>query len=208
MAQALTVTDRKICYEILASLFAYPEQALLDNLSACIDELESLLGVSVPAELKQAIDLTDLEVAYTGLFINSLGGAQAPPYGSVYLDADARLMGESCQRVVKSYSAAGLNLDGSDEPADFLATELEFLYFLTSEEEAVADAGDRQAENDWRNMQSDFFTGLLHCWVPDFCRRIQDGEDVHGFYLWSSVVLQNFCSREQEFLAPESLVSD
>jgi TorA maturation chaperone TorD len=133
--QPYSSTDKKICYQILSAFFNYPEPGLIGNLPLCLEELSSILDLPIPVELKHPPELTDLEVAYTGLFINRLGGAPAPPYGSVYMEPGAKLMGASCLRVAEKYQSEGLNLDASEEPADFLATELEFLYYLASNEE-------------------------------------------------------------------------
>ena len=193
MKQALTSTNRKSCYQILAALFNYPEQTLVTNLARDLSELSTLLNLPLPSELTQAVPVTELEVAYTGLFINRLGGAPAPPYGSIYLEADAQLMGASCVRVAQYYQAEGLNSDASPEPADFLPTELEFLYYLVTEQEQ-ADA----ASSDLQQKQADFCQELLHPWLGEFCRRIEAAEGGHPLYTWAAAALMRFTALEQD----------
>lgn len=182
---------------MLAALFSYPGPSLLDALPRFLAVLTSFLSLPWPAELQQVPDLLDLEVAYTGLFINSLGGAAAPPYGSVYLDLEAQLMGASCLRVAKSYASEGLNLAASEEPADFLATELEFLNYLVNEEEVAEMAGDAPAATGWRQKQAIFGGELFHPWVAHFCQRIKLRENVHPLYRWGADVLNLFSKQEQ-----------
>ncbi len=162
MNRPLNSTERKTCYQILAALFNYPERGLLDCLELHLKQLSTLLDLPLPAELRQPAELTELEVAYTGLFINCLGGVPVPPYGSVYLEAEAQLMGASSLRVAESYRHEGLNMEASDEPADFLATELEFLYYLINEQETAEQAGDGAAVCNWKQKQANFCRELLH----------------------------------------------
>ncbi len=191
-------TDKKFCYQAFTALFNYPEQELLDNLQLYLEELSELFSLPIPAELQQPLDLTDLEVAYTGLFINRFGGAPAPPYGSVYLEKDAKLMGESCLRVAESYRNEGLNIDSSDEPADFLATELEFLYYLAANEEAAEESDDAAAASSWQTKQADFFSDLLKPWLPEFCQRIKTSDGGHPLYTWCAEVLEKFSGQTRE----------
>ena len=203
MNRLLNSTERKTCYQILAAIFSYPEQGLVDSLQLCLKDLSHLLDLPIPAELQQPSELTDLEVAYTGLFINRLGGAPAPPYGSIYLGSEAQLMGASNLRVAESYSSEGLNMDASDEPADFLATELEFLYYLVNEEEAAEEDEDATAVANWQQKQSNFCRELLHPWLPVFCQRIKESNGGHPLYSWTAAALKQFSELEKSCFPPQ-----
>ena len=191
-------TERKTLYRLLAALFRYPEQGLLDSLSLSLQKTSAFLNLPLPADTNQVPELIDLEVAYTGLFINCLGGAAAPPYGSVYLESDAQLMGSSCLQVVESYRSEGLNLDASDEPADFLATELEFLYYLVAEEEGAENSA---VALGWKKKQGDFSRELLHPWLKEFCQRIEQTSGVHPLYAWAAEALLQFSELEQNYFS-------
>ena len=193
----LSSTERKTCYQILAALYIYPEQTLLDSLELCLDELSLSLNLPIPPELKNSPELIDLEVAYTGLFINRLGGAAAPPYGSVYLDVEAQLMGTSSLQVAESYRNEGLNMDGSDEPADFLSTELEFLYYLVAAEEAAEAKQDSAAVSSWQQKQAKFSRELFSPWVSVFSQRVKQSDGGHPLYVWAADALQKFSEQEQ-----------
>lgn len=180
----LTVTERKELYSLLVQLFSYPDADLIERVTAA--ETAALAGrLSIPPLPGEGGDLTDLEPVYTSLFINRLGGVPAPPYGSVYLDADNQVMGPSALRVMQCYQDAGLVVD-SPEPPDFLPTELEFLYFLV---DCEGDGAVRAATN--------FFNELFSPWIAPFCQRVTTASP-HPFYLWAASLLQTFCRHEAE----------
>ncbi len=187
----LNLAERKKTYQIFSDLFRYPDQPSQAASAQSVADLSQLLHLDFPPELSQVPALREMEVAYTHLFVNSLGGTPAPPYGSVYLDAGNLLMGETSLKVEACYAAENLNLQGSDEPPDFLATELEFLYYLLDEEEAALAAGDTARQAELTNKQIVFFENYLSSWLPDFCERIA-ARSSDPFYLWIAEALQLF----------------
>jgi len=196
----LHVTERKALYAFLAALFSYPDRELLDRLqreeAAAMARL--LPAVSPPPAPEST--LLELEVAHTDLFINRFGGAPAPPYGSVYLEQDARLMGQTTLHAAEAYRGQGLSLDASSEPADYLPTELEFLYYLVDQEEGALDRRDPAAARTASEHQARFCRTLLHPWIPAFCDRLEADTQVHPLYLWGARMLREFCRQEQEWL--------
>lgn len=190
----LTLTERKDLCSLLVQLFSYPDAELCKRLA---EPTTAILAarLAVPPLSKPETDWTLLEPAYTSLFINRLGGVPAPPYGSVYLDKDGQVMGPSSLRVVQSYQNAGLVVD-SPEPPDFLATELEFLYFLADHEENEMGA-------ETARVRTVFFNELFLPWVSPFCQRLAVA-DPHPFYAWAATLLQAFCQQEEEQLRTQS----
>jgi len=196
----LHVQERKNLYAFLAALFSYPGA----ELSARLREgeaaaLAALLPTVGPPPAPDATAL-ELEVAYTDLFINRFGGAPAPPYGSVYLEQDARLMGQTTLHVAAAYSSQGLAHEGSNEPPDYLPTELEFLYYLVEQEEAALGRRDPAAARTAAEHQARFCRTLLHPWIPAFCDRLEADDRVPPLYRWGSRLLREFCRLEQEWL--------
>lgn len=196
----LSLAERKKVYQVFSGLFRYPDQEYQAVAGAAVAELARMLQFDLAADVTHLPDLAELETAYTGLFVNSLGGVPAPPYGSVYLDPEGLLMGESSLAVAACYAAENLNLQGSDEPPDFLATELEFFYYLLAEEEAalLADNSVRLAE--LKSRQTDFFEKYLFPWIPEFCKRIAANSPI-PFYLWVGDALRQFCEIEKQQMA-------
>jgi putative dimethyl sulfoxide reductase chaperone len=197
----LHVSERKRLYAFLARLFSYPDQELTDALrlgeAAAVGSL-LLTTPALPATLSSAMEL---ETAYTALFINRLGGATAPPYGSVYLEQAQCLMGQTTRQVAEAYRADGLSLEGSGELPDFLPTELEFLYYLVEQEEQSLVRRDLVAARTSVGKQASFCSTLLHPWIPAFCDRLEADEQTHPLYQWAAGLLREFCRQEHEWLA-------
>lgn len=186
----LTLKERKDLCSLLVQLFSYPDAELSKRLAE--PALTTLTArLAMPALAGPEIDWTTLEPAYTSLFINRLGGVPAPPYGSIYLDDDGQVMGASSLRVMQSYQQAGLVVD-SPEPPDFLATELEFLYFLVDREESGKGA-------EATRVRTVFFNELFLPWISPFCQRLAAAAP-HPFYAWAATLLLAFCRQEEERL--------
>lgn len=198
----LHISARKRLYAFLSSLFAYPDGELLKQLAAAnLEELVILLPGSSPHPKPAAKNLLEeLQIGFTSLCINRLGGAPAPPYGSVYLEESGRLAGLTTMAVAAAYRAEGLAVEGSPEPADYLATELEFLYFLIQQEEAALTRRDIPAARLATGKQSSFFFNYLHPWVGEFCRRVIADEQSPELYRWGASLLQRFVELEQRWL--------
>lgn len=196
----LHISQRKALYRQLATLFSYPDPDLL----ALLQDPEALsttagrLGQELPEQLATSV-LVDLEAAYTALFDAGLGGAVAPPYGSVYLDPEGQLMGPSTFQVANCYAEAGLRLEGTVEPADFLPTELEYLYFLVDREVQALASKDMAKARGWTRRQLQFLEQWLLPWLPKFVERLEK-RPLHPLYPWAGELLLSFCRSEVEWL--------
>jgi len=199
----LHVSQRRQLYALFSTLFSYPDRTLLEQLvSGQLLRQARLPDDAEPVPvLAEEQDLEALQVAFTDLFINRRGGVPAPPYGSVYLDAGGQLHGPSTREVAEAYQAEGLVFDqSSTEPADYLATELEFLYFLVGKEEAGFERRELQAARAAVTSQARFFRQFVAPWVPEFCRRLAAEPSAHPFYAWSASRLARFCASEEGWL--------
>ncbi len=197
----LHVSERKLVYRFLARLFAYPDQELLDALARGeADEAARLVEVDPLPALHQNDSLQDLEVGFTEQFINRLGGVPAPPYGSVYLEQDGVLMGPSSLKVLEAYRAEELSLESGGEPPDYLATELEFLFYLVNQEEEALQRRDLDGARDKTVKQRAFVSELLYPWIVVFCRRVEKDQHGHPLYLWGGQLLEKFCAMEKDWL--------
>lgn len=100
---------------------------------------------------------------------------QAPPYASLYLDPERRLMGRVSQQVAREYAEAGLAPGPPPREApDHVTVELEFMYFLAFQEATTADRV-------WAERQRRFWRSHLGRWLPELARRIRDGNS-HPFH--------------------------
>jgi len=196
----LHVSERKRLYAFLARLFSYPDRDLATALQQGEAAEMVRLIPAAPASPAISTSTIELETAYTDLFINRLGGAPAPPYGSVYLERDERLMGQTTLHVAEAYRSEGLSLEGSGEPPDFLPTELEFLYYLVEQEEQALGRRDLAAARRAVEHQASFCRTLLHPWIPSFGDRLEADDQTHPLYRWGAGLLRTFCRQEQEWL--------
>lgn len=147
--------------QTLSRLFSYPENW---------PEANDLKGMAIKGdngwdgEIGQN-DLQVLQNSYVSLFINALPEVPCPPYGSVYLEG--ALMGGSTIRVRNLYLEYGFQ---TEEMADHIAVELEFLAFLTTL------SNDNPPREDY-----DFLLDHLRAWTPEFFDRVENKDEI-GFY--------------------------
>ncbi|MCF8105670.1 MAG: molecular chaperone TorD family protein [Desulfohalobiaceae bacterium] len=153
----------------LGRLFAYPREKPgkedLARLGGCGKRLIPML---------EQTDLLGLQEEYVRLFINSLPETPCPPYGSFYLEGT--LMGRTTLKLKNLHLEYGLE---SDELADHVAAELEFLGLLTRLREEAEQVEEDQAE----------VRDHLKRWLPAFIKRVEE-HDSTGFYRSLSRCLQ------------------
>jgi len=106
-----------------------------------------------------------LKAAYVYLFVKALPEIPCPPYRSFYLEGT--LMGESTVRLNKLYNEYGFQ---TDELADHIAVELEFLAFLTTL------LSHNQIQEDY-----DFLLNHLRRWTSWFFEQMKKCDQT-GFY--------------------------
>lgn len=143
--------------ELLSRLFAYPDEP---PAAEDLGKIETTWG-----EDRENGAFKALQAEYVRLFINALPEITCPPYGSVYLEGV--LMGESTVRLRDLYARYGWQ---TDELADHIAVELEFLALLAALGEDGAIKEDYQ-----------FVWDHLHLWAPAFLDRVEEN-DRSGFY--------------------------
>lgn len=188
--------QRQELYRFFARIFTYPDPLLLDDLAGELSGAAHMLATDPP--ILHTVELEEIQTAYTELFISRYGGIPAPPYGSVYLEEERQLMGQTTQCVLQAYNGEGLSLECKGEPPDFIATEMEFLYFLVGQEISALAEGDIERGRASRQKQVDFCHTLLQPWVRPFCARVVAAEGVHPLYRWSADRLLDFCRYEEE----------
>ncbi|MCL4457589.1 MAG: molecular chaperone TorD family protein [Nitrospirae bacterium] len=180
---------RSNCYKLFAACFYQPQkdifvrERLFENLSlllkqACPDAVvfsEEMGGTILNYSNE------DLLIDYAKLFVGP-NELLAPPYGSVYLDGERRVMGNSTIEVVKTYKDEGLAIDENfKELPDHIAVELEFMYYLIFKEiEALESSDDKKAAH-FIEVQEMFLHRFLGRWVKPFCDAITEGTE-NEFY--------------------------
>lgn len=119
----------------------------------------------------QRSDVQDLLKDYAKLFVGPFQ-LLAPPFGSVYLDEDGRLMGESTMDAMRFYKLAGLDMaENFKMPPDHVVAELEFLYCLYKAEMQRTQDNPDQAET-LAGLRREFFAKHIGRWGRDFAAKV------------------------------------
>ena len=148
--------------QFISYLFSYPA------VQSEVPSVPEIPGTDVNTLLgeRKAIDHILLENEYVRLFINALPEVPCAPYGSVYLEGS--VMGESTLKVAEIYRKYGV---ASEEPADHIAVESEFLAWLHGQ--AATDEDARQDFN--------YLLGHLRQWTGPFFSKIVEHDQLGCF---------------------------
>ena len=170
-------------YRLLAACFYPPNEALflqenlLENLSEALGHMCSE-AAPFAQEMKAALAQCAIEavaVDHARLFVGPFK-LKAPPYGSVYLDGDRQVMGDSTMEVIQIYESAGLAMDDEfKELPDHIAAELEFMHFLIQGATEVYVKGDMEGAMKFVSTQDLFLNRFLSSWVSPFSEAVKQG---------------------------------
>ncbi|SDC00070.1 MULTISPECIES: TorD/DmsD family molecular chaperone [unclassified Candidatus Frackibacter] len=196
---------RENTYKLLSTLFYLPEEDLfesqvLDNLitstEVIFDDLREY-AVSLQDEGKKISNIEDLKVDYSKLFVGPFD-LFAPPYGSIYLEKERKVMGDSTINVLNKYKQAGLKVadDFKDAP-DHIIMELEFMYFLTFNQIEAINSSDFSSTLHYLEMQRDFLGNHLRVWISEFTDRILNNTNTE-FYKILAKLTENFIINDYE----------
>ncbi len=176
-AQSAIDTARAAAYKLLAECYYPPGEATGGHARQLCRSLEMLCPPAAAAAGRMAAawqageNFDELAIDHARLFFALL----APPYGSVYLDGERRLMGDSTLAAGECYQEVGLELapDFNATP-DHIAVELEFMHFLVVKELDALAGGNLDRAQNFRQKQRAFLERHLAAWVPDFSRSVAE----------------------------------
>lgn len=193
-------------YGLLAALIDYPDDAFLPLIAdgQAMRQCRQVLGELHPAleaciawpDLADAGDGADaLAVEYTRLFdVAGSGGPLCPLHGGGYRP-DSRM--QLLRELVRFYNHFGLTTEAAParELPDHLATQLEFLHYL-SRLESDCLAHDTDAD-DCRRARRDFLERHLAPWLPQLAQRLAQHQAL-PFYRTLGELLAHFIRLETE----------
>ena len=163
----------KAC-KLLAECYYLPTQELKGTLKDLEQQLsdvcpEAMLYIKkMYEEVKRSDDLDILSLDFSRLFLGPYK-MHAPPFGSVYLDGERQIMGESTLEVRNKYKEAGLDISSDfRNPPDHIAAELEFMYFLILKEIEAIRNSDIETTLIFMEKQRAFLKENLGPWVFEF----------------------------------------
>lgn len=183
------------CYYQPDSVFE--EEGVFDALLAAARLVDDDLVPQAQAlgDAFRTTDLSALLLDYTRLFLGPME-ILAKPYGSVWLDAEKTLMGDSTLALLDLYREAEFEMDDDfKELPDHIAVELEFLYQLIFRENEARQGGDSVRLAATLSLLDRFLTQHLGAWSGRFTSAVQASAQC-GFYRTLAGLTAAFISRE------------
>ena len=177
-------SSRMTAFRLFSDCFFMPEPELSEKLENLefnmmnVCEAAAEFVQNMRKEFKAGTDLEPLKVDFSKLFVGPYT-LSAAPYGSVYLEAERKMMGDSTLDVKNRYREAGLDIAKTFKDApDHISAELEFMYYLVFKEiEAFANS-DVETAIGFIQRQKSFLEDHLMAWVPKFAKSIiEDAEN-------------------------------
>lgn len=198
-------TARQDAYKSLANLYRLPEKSIQENLGILTEQLIILNSKATPylmdiqTEFDQNSDLDLLKVEFTRLFIGPYS-LPAPPYGSVYIENERKVMGDSTMDVRKRIQHFGLDIPGNfkDVP-DHITVELEFIFFLIFKEIVHIQSNVPEQAQELLFHQISFHTDHLNRWIPEFTNCVIEHTGTQ-FYRNLATATKIFITEELEYL--------
>ena len=148
-------------------------------------------------------DIELLKVDYSKLFIGPYR-TLASPYGSVYLENDRKVMGNSTMDARDKYTEEGLSVSLKEAP-DHIAIELEFVYFLTCKEVEALRNHDIDNATRYLKKQKTFLDTHLGMWVIAFADSIAANAQTK-FYKNLARLTKSFISQDLKSLGENSVL--
>lgn len=164
------ILRRAQAYRLLSSCYDEPDDAFARKVVALANETGAEFR-ELATSVRASADGDALRHDYVRLFIGPFK-ALAPPYGSVYLESDRRLMGESTVDAAACYAEDGLT-NTLREPPDHIIVELEYLSFLAGRGLSADSIGNEQAADYWADREQRFLATHIARWAPAFCRDVE-----------------------------------
>ncbi len=171
-------SSRMKAFRFLSDCYFLPDSGLtekMENLEinmaqVCESALEWVRDMR--KEFEAGAELEQLKVDFSKLFVGPYE-LSAAPYGSVYLDDERKMMGDSTLDVKNRYRESGLDTATNFKDApDHITAELEFMHYLIFKEiQAFANA-DTETAIGFIQRQKSFLEDHLMAWVPEFADRI------------------------------------
>lgn len=198
-------TARQDVYRNLSDCYHQPDTKIPEKLKILTEQLSNLNSKAVShanqmlAEMKSIDDLEHLKIDFARLFIGPYS-LPAPPYGSIYLEKERKVMGHSTMDVKDRYKQFGLGLSPEFKSVpDHIAAELEFLFFLIYKEIDMIRSDLTEQVCEILSGQKSFLHYHLNMWIPDFSECIIEHSGTR-FYPHLVQATQIFIAEDLEYL--------
>jgi DMSO reductase family type II enzyme chaperone len=176
----ITEIARAATYKLLAECYYPPVEATREHVRQLSRNLKKIGSPAAEAADRTMAawqtheNFEELAIDHARLFVGPFA-LLAPPYGSVYLEGERRLMGDSTLAAGECYHEVGLEVAaGFNGTPDHIAVELEFMHFLVVKELDALTGGYLDRAQNFRQKQRAFLERHLAAWVPDFSRSVEE----------------------------------
>ena len=177
---------------------AFAEEKLFDSMVDAATRVRPDLAAQA-SRLGEHFSIEDPEsllVDYTRLFLGPTDTV-AKPYGSVWLEGEKTLMGDSTMAVQELYHEGGFAIDEEfRELPDHIAAELEFLYLLIYRENEGHRNGSAEALKAVA-LKKRFLDEHLGLWIGPFTAAVKAGAR-SSFYRELAGLTDRFVEQEKE----------
>lgn len=197
---------RRDAYKLLSACYYLPEQNTMGKLPELEEVLDRVCAEAAEhvAKMREETELEQLRVDYSRLFVGPFE-LLAPPYGSVYLERERKVMGDSTLDARNRYREAGLAFSGEvREAPDHIALELEFMYYLIFREIVSIKESDLTSAMGCLVKQKGFLAEHLGVWVAEFAERVEENAST-GFYRNLATATNEFVQRDFEGISEVSI---
>lgn len=194
--------DRRDVYQRLSACFHLPDAGIVDSLDGLAHSIGGVCPEAVEdvTRMREQSDIERLRIDFSSLFVGPYQ-LLAPPYGSVYLEGERRVMGDSTMDAMKRYREAGLVISQDMlEAPDHIAIELEFVYFLACGETACLSVADLAGAAAKEQEQRAFLQDHLGAWVGPFATQMERGAATE-FYRCLARATRAFVEADAESIA-------
>ncbi|MBI4754632.1 MAG: molecular chaperone TorD family protein [Betaproteobacteria bacterium] len=164
----------------LAACYYQPEPAFEEEgmFTSLLDAVSLVHADLVPCARKLGEEFRSTEperllLDYTRLFLGP-SHILAKPYGSVWLEGEKTVMGDSTLAVLDLYREGGFDIDEEfRELPDHVAVELEFLYLLIFRENEARLQEDADKLNSVIDLRRRFLSQHLGRWIEPFTAAVR-----------------------------------
>lgn len=185
-------------YLLLGSLFHYPDEHELDEVSVVAAEIGkdislirnfpfygSLRRLLESLDAIHAGDIAKHQSEHVGLFQIGTPETPCPPYESYYVAEGSHMAGWIMSQVESSYAAGGFTMTDTakKELPDHIGHELQYMSILCGKETEARDEGDPDRVAESINLQRMFLQQHLMRWVPKLARRLKAVAGDGSFYI-------------------------
>jgi TorA maturation chaperone TorD len=184
--------QRRDLYKLLSECYYLPDEKLIKILNS-LEKLGGELYSEIAKNTPVMSDIERLKIDYAKLFVGPYR-LLAPPYGSVYLEDERRVMGNSTMDVRNWYREEGVDIVLKEVP-DHIAIELEFMYLLIFKEVEAIRNSDFGSAAGYLKKQKAFLETHLGRWVSEFADNVEANAQTE-FYKNLAQLTKSFVAKD------------